>query len=206
MTRVRIIFSLLLLAALMLAAGCESESAPASAPASPAATPTLAKMTPRYTATTPILPVETPRADPELVPESTLAKETESLSPGTVAPPANYHPEYIRMDATTYSVGEVVQFYLVNKGSEIKGCDYAHPPYTIFLRLPDDTRRVIASGDPARSCLTVISEGEIASSTGPFSLDTRKLTPGRYIIRFDCGNRVAREFVIMAHTPALGIK
>ena len=205
MTRIRIIFSLLLLlAVLLLAAGCESESAPASAPASPTATHTLVKITTRQATTIP--PVVITSAEPEPVPETILVKETESLSLGTVAPPANYHPEYIRMDATTYSVGEVVQFYLVNKGSEIKGCDYSHPPYTIYLHLPDDTRRVIASGDPTRSYLTVISDGEIASSTGPFSLDTRKLTPGRYIIRFDCGNNVAREFVIMAHTPALGIK
>jgi len=205
MTRIRIIFSLLLLiTALLLVAGCESASAPASGPASPTATHTLAKITTRHVTTT-IPPVEI-TSEPEPVPETTFAKETESLSPGTVAPPANYHPEYIRMDATTYSVGEVVQFYLVNKGSEIKGCDYAHPPYTVYLRLPDDTRRVIASGDPARSYLTVISGEEIASSTGPFNLDTRKLTPGRYIIRFDCGNNVAREFMIMAHTRATGLE
>jgi hypothetical protein len=205
MTRIRIIFSLFFLAAMLFAAGCESESAPAPAPASPTVTHTLVKITPRHTATTTIPLVETTGAEPEPVPETTLAKETEPLSSGTVAPPANYHPEYIRMDATTYSVGEVVQFYLVNKGSEIKGCDYAHPPYTVYLRFPDDTRRVIASGDPGRSYLTVISGEEIASSTGPFNLDTRKLTPGRYIIRFDCGNNVAREFVIMAHTPATGL-
>jgi hypothetical protein len=205
MTRIRIIFSLIFLAALLLAAGCESESAPASAPASPTATPALAKITTRHTATT-IPAVVTSGTEPEPVPEPTLAKETESLSPGTVTPPANYHPEYIRMDATTYSVGEVVQFYLVNKGSEIKGCDYTHPPYTVYLRMPDNTRRAIASGNPARSYLTVISEEEIASSTGPFSLDTSKLTQGRYIIRFDCGNNVAREFMIMAHTPAGGLE
>jgi len=205
MTRIRIIFSLIFLAILLLAAGCESESAPASAPASLTTTHTLAKITTRHTATTTIPPVETTVSEPEPVPETILSKETESLSPGTVTPPANNHPEYIRMDATTYSVGEIVQFYLVNKGSEIKGCDYNHPPYTVYLRLPDDSRRAIASGNPARSYLTVISEEEIASSTGPFSLDTSKLTQGRYIIRFDCGNNVAREFVIMAHTPASGL-
>jgi hypothetical protein len=194
-----------MLAVLLFTAGCESESAPASAPAGPAATHTLSKIPTRHVTTT-IPTVVTTGTEPEPVPETTRAKETESLSPGTVAPPANNHPEYIRMDATTYSVGEVVQFYLVNKGSEIKGCDYAHPPYTVYLRLPDDSRRTIASGNPARSYLTVISEGEIASSTGPFSLDTSKLTPGRYIIRFDCGNNVAREFMIMAHTPAGGLE
>ena len=105
------------------------------------------------------------------------------------------------MDATTYSVGEVVQFYLVNKGPEISGCDYAHPAYTVYHLSPTGTRLPIATYDPARRYMTVISDPN--SATGPFSLDTRKLSPGRYLIRFDCGNNVAREFVIMSRADAI---
>jgi len=49
--------------------------------------------------------------------------------------------------------------------------------------------------------MTVISDPN--SATGPFSLDTRKLSPGRYLIRFDCGNNVTREFVIMSRAEAI---
>jgi hypothetical protein len=98
------------------------------------------------------------------------------------------------MDATTYSVGEVVQFFLVNKGSEIKGCDYAHPAYTIYSLSPDGSRLPVSASDPIRAYRTVMSEGEPASATGPFSLDTGKISPGKYLIRFDCGNNVGREF------------
>lgn len=119
----------------------------------------------------------------------------------TIVVSGNYHQEYIRMDATTYSVGEVVQFFLVNKGPEISGCDYSHPAYTVYHLSPTGTRLPIAASDPARSYMTVISDPN--SATGPFSLDTRKLSPGRYLIRFDCGNNVAREFVIMSRAEAI---
>jgi len=138
--------------------------------------------------------------EPEPVPEVTIGEPV--LTPAaTIVVSGNYHQEYIRMDATTYSVGEVVQFYLVNKGPEISGCDYAHPAYTVYHLSPTGTRLPIATYDPARSYMTVISDPN--SATGPFSLDTRKLSPGRYLIRFDCGNNVAREFVIMSRTDAM---
>jgi hypothetical protein len=100
------------------------------------------------------------------------------------------------MDAIVYTVGEVVQFYLVNKGPDIHGCDYSHPAYTIFHLSPDGTRLKVSSYDPNRSYNMVISGDEPGSATGPFSLDTRRLVPGRYLIRFDCGNNVSRDFVI----------
>ena len=195
---------LILLAVLVLVAGCESESVPASAPATPTATHTLAKITTRHTTTT-IPPVVTTDTEPELVPETTMAEETESGPAATATQPVNNHPEYIRMSSTVYTAGEVVEFYLVNRGSEIKGCDYSRPAYTIYQLFPDGTRRKVSGSDPGRSYRVVISGGEPASSTGPFTFNSAGLVPGRFLIRFDCGNNVAREFVIMAHTPANGI-
>jgi hypothetical protein len=205
MTQLRtILFLLLMLAVLLLAAGCESDSPQDSAPASPTVTKTLTKIPTRHVTTTnPLL--ETTTTEQETVRVTDTIQETESPVSATVAPPANYHPEYIRMDATTYTVGDIVQFYLVNKGTEIKGCNYAHPAYTVYHLSPDGTRMVVASSDPKLSFFTIISEDEIATSTGPFNLDTRKWTPGRYLIRFDCGNNVAREFVIMEKSLAKGL-
>ncbi|MDD1681944.1 MAG: hypothetical protein LUQ35_10055, partial [Methanoregula sp.] len=189
---------MLLLTMLLLVAGCESQNP---APAAPAGTtvPALNTLPPRTIATT-LPPAVTTSMEPEPVPEVTIGEPV--LTPAaTIVVSGNYHQEYIRMDATTYSVGEVVQFYLVNKGPEISGCDYAHPAYTVYHLSPTGTRLPIATYDPARSYMTVISDPN--SATGPFSLDTRKLSPGRYLIRFDCGNHVAREFVIRSRTDAM---
>jgi hypothetical protein len=194
---------LFVLAVLLLAAGCESESPQDAAPTSPIITKTLAKIPTRHMTTIP--PTETTANEPEPVQSADTIQETETPVSATVAPPANYHPEYIRMDSTTYTVGDIVQFYLVNRGTEIKGCNYAHPAYTVYHLSPDGTRLVVASSDPKISFFTIIAEGEIASSTGPFNLVTNKWAPGRYLIRFDCGNNVAREFVVMEKSLASGL-
>lgn len=189
---------MLFLTAFLLAAGCESQNP---APAAPADTTVTTQNTlPPRTISTTNPPLVTTSREPEPSPEVTT--EVQVLTPdATIVVSGNYHQEYIRMDATTYSVGEVVQFFLVNKGPEISGCDYSHPAYTVYHLSPTGTRLPIAASDPARSYMTVISDPN--SATGPFSLDTRKLSPGRYLIRFDCGNNVAREFVIMSRAEAI---
>jgi hypothetical protein len=194
MTPFRTTFALLLvIAVLLLAAGCTSQSPATPATASPAATnPPVVPSTRPVTISTPVVTLTT---EPITIPVTTITKETESVSQNTVAPVSTYHPEYIKMDATVYTPGEVVEFYLVNKGAEIKGCDYAHPTYTIYHLSPDGTRLEIAKNDPIRAYRTVMT-ADPASATGPFSLDTGKLSPGRYLIRFDCGNNVSRDFVI----------
>jgi hypothetical protein len=198
MISVRPILTLLLtLAILLLAAGCTSQPQTPAAPPSVTAADTLTPLTSQEVITT-IPPTVNITAEPTPVPFTTTGRKTESSPAVTVDLSASYHPEYIRMDATTYSVGEVVQFYLVNKGSEIKGCDYAHPSYTIYSLSPNGSRLPVSTSDPIRAYRTVMSEGEPASATGPFSFDTGKISPGRYLIRYDCGNNVAREFEIMA--------
>jgi hypothetical protein len=197
MTSFRPILTLLLaLAVLLLAAGCTSQPQTPAVPASTTAAVTLTVITPQEVITT-IPTVVNTTTEPEPVPVTTTSQKPESSPSVTVDISANYYPEYIRMDATTYSVGEVVEFYLVNKGSEIKGCDYAHPAYTIYSLSPDGSRTPVSASDPARAYRTIMSVGEPASATGPFSLDTSKLSAGRYLIRFDCGKNVAREFEIM---------
>ena len=194
-----ILVILFALAILLLAAGCTSQPQAPAAPASTTAADMLTPITPQEEITT-IPPAVTIPTEPEPVPVVTTSQKPESIPAVTVNLSANSHPEYIRMDATAYSVGEVVQFYLVNKGSEINGCDYAHPAYTIYSLSPDGSRLPVSASDPIRAYRTVMSGSEPASATGPFSLDTAKLSPGTYLIRFDCGNNVAREFEIMTRT------
>jgi hypothetical protein len=188
-----------MLAALLLAAGCTSQENSDTA-ASATAAKTLSTMPARHITPT-TFPLVTISTEPDTVPVTATIEESESGSESIVAQPGNYHPEYIRMDATLYKAGEVVEFYLVNKGPEITGCSYTHPTYTIYRLFRDGTREKISSEDPNRSYLTVISKDEIASSTGPFTLGTASLIPGRYLIRFDCGNNVAREFILYAKSP-----
>lgn len=188
-----------LLAGLAFSAGCASEEA--AQPAAPALTPlpTPHKTVIPRTMVTTVSPVETP-AEPAPVPEETTSQPAADPSPAIVVS-GNYHQEYIRLDATSYSLGEVVQFYLVNKGPEIDGCDFAHPPYTVYHLSPTGVRLPVATGDPSRSYMTVMTDPD--SATGPFSLNTGKLSAGRYLIRFDCGRNVAREFVIMSRVQVI---
>jgi hypothetical protein len=190
---------LLILAALLLAAGCASQENSDTAASAPA-TKTLSTIPTRSVPLT-TLPVVTRSTEPDTVPDTPAIEESESLSESVIAQPGNSHPEYIRMDATIYKAGDVVEFYLVNRGPEITGCSYTHPTYTIYRLFRDGTREKVSSEDPDRSYLTVISGDEIASSTGPFTISTASLIPGRYLIRFDCGNNVAREFILYAKSP-----
>jgi hypothetical protein len=190
---------LLVLAALLLAAGCTSPEN-SDAAAGTTATNTLSTISTRQV--TPTFTPEITLTEPEPVPVTPTNTETKSSAGITIAQSGNYHSEYIKMDATLYKAGEVVQFYLVNKGPEITGCSFTHPAYTVYRELQDGTRQKIASDDPSRSYPMVIAKEEVASSTGPFTLDTARLIPGRYLIRFDCGNNVAREFILYAKSPA----
>jgi len=189
---------MLLLTALLMVAGCTSESGTPAAPTGTTSITTL-KTVPARSVTTTIPPAVTMSAEPEPVFEVTTQEPVAAvtISSMTNALSTNYHPDYITMDATVYKVGEVVLFYLVNRGPEIRGCDYSHPAYSVYHLSPDGTRLMVSTHDPNRSYTTVMS-GDPGSSTGPFSLDTGRLSPGRYLIRFDCGNNVGREFVLLA--------
>jgi hypothetical protein len=192
-----VVVLMFLLTTLLLVAGCESEDQTAAVPSTTTPAPIKTIATRHVTTTIP-----TTEITPEPEPVTEIPTEEPAItSEPTIAVSGNYHQEYIKMDSTTYAVGEVVQFYLVNKGHEIAGCNYAHPPYTVYHLSPAGIRLPVATGDPARSYMTVISDPD--SATGPFSLDTHKLSAGRYIIRFDCGNNVSREFVIMSRAEVI---
>ena len=138
---------MLFLTAFLLAAGCESQNP---APATPADTTVTTQNTlPPRTISTTNPPVVTTSREPEPSPEVTT--EVQVLTPdATIVVSGNYHQEYIRMDATTYSVGEGVQFFLVNKGPEISGCDYARPIPCITSPQPAPASRSPHLTRPAR--------------------------------------------------------
>jgi len=182
-----------ILALLLLAAGCETT--PDTAMPSGTTPVTITTKIQVQSQTTKIPPVTFGTADTEPVAEITALQETSAAE--TSRQPASYHPEYIRMDAETYNAGDVVQFYLVNRGAEIKGCDYAQPAFTIYQIFPDGTRRKVSGNIPGIS-YQVVMTGDPGTATGPLTFNTAGMVPGRYLIRFDCGNNVAKEFVIYA--------
>ena len=184
---------LFVLALLLLAAGCESPPDTAALPGTTPST-TATKIPVRHvTTTTPLPTIITGESEP--VTEITALPETSAA--GTSRQSASYLPEYIRMDAETYNAGDIVQFYLVNRGAGITGCDYARPAFTIYQIFPDGTRRKVSGNIPGISYRAVMT-GDPGSATGPLSFNTAGMVPGRYLIRFDCGSNVAREFVIYA--------
>jgi hypothetical protein len=196
---------ILLLTVLVFTAGCESDDTGSSdAPSTPTLPTPVKTVTIRHTTATVPPTIFTMEPEPEMEPEETT-QEPAGIPDETLAVSGNYHQEYIRMDATSYSVGEIVRFYLVNKGPEIDGCDYTHPPYTVYHLSPTGTRFEVSKSDPARFSTTTIVGDEPGTATGPFSIDTQRLSAGRYIIRFDCGNNVSREFVLKARSLAAGL-
>lgn len=177
MTPFRIILALLVLAALLLAAGCVTQpvtTAPATGDLTPVSTPSGTQEEPLAEKTTikPIVVV------------------TKTVTP---TPTENKHPDYIKLDAEVYKAGEVVVFQLINRGTGTIRCTTSEPGYTISLLAGNRSSFVVASGG---GTLQKITELPPSTSTRRYTLNTVNLTPGMYLVEFDCDTGFAREFVI----------
>jgi len=105
------------------------------------------------------------------------------------------HPDYIKMESDVYNQGEVIEFYVVNEGSESLLCDYI-PTFGVSQRMDDGSWRLLPeSSQTASGGLRDWKPGEVSRT---FRFATTGWMPGRYRIVFDCG--IMREFEIWSVT------
>lgn len=187
---------LFVLAVVLLTAACESP-ADNPAPVSDTTMPPFQVKVPVSHVTSTIPPATGITEKTDAIPEIPATGITDTFAAGTSIPPASNHPEYIRMDADFYNAGDIVEFYLVNRGDEIKGCDHAQPAFSVYQIFQDGTRRKVAGNIPGIIYRATMTD-EPSTATGPLTFNSAGMLPGRYLIRFDCGDNVAREFVIYA--------
>lgn len=124
---------------------------------------------------------------------SPVVLDTNSTNPGTYTQPGNpVHPDFIKMDSTVYNQGEVIEFYLVNEGTETLTCNNTPPTFSIFRQTENKSWEIQSEFEETRSPLiSYLAPGE---STRAQRITTTSLLPGRYMIVCDCG--VSREFEI----------
>jgi hypothetical protein len=166
MTRVHTtLIPLFLLIAVLMAAGCITTQTPDN----------LTTKNPTSIITTPVTP------------------ESRAFYKVTIAQPDDSaHPDYIIMDSDVYNQGEVVEFYVVNKGTDTLTCANNPPSYFIFFRNENGTWEYLPEvGPPMLPQILYLKPGVTLPARRFVTTGWR---PGRYRIVFDCGIR--REFEI----------
>lgn len=159
------VIPMFLLVAVLMAAGCISTQTPDN----------LTTEKPTSIITTPVTP------------------ESKVLYKVTIAQPNDTsHPDYIIMDSDVYNQGEVIEFYVVNKGTDTLTCANVPSSYRIFSQNENGTWDYLPEvGPPMLPKISYLKPGE----TLPVKrFVTTGWMPGRYRIVFECG--IMREFEI----------
>jgi hypothetical protein len=100
--------------------------------------------------------------------------------------------DYIKMDADVYNVGEIVEFYMVNQGSEPLPC--YNSPITFRVYRHNENNTWDLQPEPQETVTDYLVYMKPGEKTRVFRLITTNWTPGRYKIASVC--RVSREFEI----------
>ncbi|AGB02631.1 hypothetical protein Metfor_1601 [Methanoregula formicica SMSP] len=131
------------------------------------------------------------------VPITTATPESKALYKVTIAQPNDTtHPDYIIMDSDIYNQGEVVEFYVVNKGTDTLTCTNNRASYLIIFQNENGTWEYLPEvGPPMLPKISYLKPGE---TLPPRRFVTTGWIPGRYRIVFDCG--IMREFEIRSVT------
>ncbi len=133
---------------------------------------------------------------PSQVPDSPT-KDKSLMFDGVKIPQAEgVNPDYIRMSSDIYIQGEVIEFNIVNGGSESLMCRHTLPPYSLY-RQTGSWEPVIKPTGTQTSWGSELKPGD---STQVQQLSTAYLTPGHYKLATGCG--VSREFEIRAVSGA----
>lgn len=112
----------------------------------------------------------------------------------TISQPEGIHPDYIKMESDVYNQGEIIDFYVVNEGSESLACWRTIPSKNFHLYRQIGTWE--SQSEPTGTHTDYGYYLEPGESTPVQQLSTDDLTPGHYKIVTDCG--VSREFEIRA--------
>ena len=138
--------------------------------------------------TKPVLDNQTGTFTSPTVPPTT--QPSEALYKVTIAQQNNTHVDFIKMDSDVYNQGEVIEFYVVNEGTETLTCANSPPSYRIYHQIEDKSWEIQTGVSETMSPL--ISYFKPGETTRVRRLITTDWTAGRYRIVFDCG--ISREF------------
>jgi hypothetical protein len=129
-------------------------------------------------------------------PTQTLISPTKEKSVSfymvTIPQPEGIHPDYIKMDSDVYNQGEVIEFSVINEGSETLACWSTIPYFHIYRQIGTWELQPEYTGFKA-SYEFYLQPGE---STPSRQFSTADRPPGHYKIVTECG--VSREFEIRA--------
>ena len=120
---------------------------------------------------------------------SPTTQPSKALYKVTIVQPNSTHPEFIKMDADVYNQGEVIEFYLINEGSEKLACANTPPSFGIYHQLNYSWEFLTEQVETVAPGFSHLEPGE---STRVRRIITTTWTPGRYKIVSDCG--ISREF------------
>jgi hypothetical protein len=138
--------------------------------------------------TKPVLDNQTVTFTSPTVPPPT--QPSEALYKVTIAQPDYTHADYIKMDSDVYNQGEVIEFYVINEGTETLTCANSPPSYRIYHQIEDNSWEIQRGfGETMSPLISYFKPGE---KTRVRRLITTDWLPGRYRIVFDCG--ISREF------------
>jgi hypothetical protein len=126
------------------------------------------------------------------VPAIPTIQESKPLYKVTIAQSNGSHPEFIKMDADEYNKGEIVEFFVMNEGSDTLVCANIQKSYSILSQNNDRSWNVLP--EPAETVSPLISYMKPGEKSRTFRFSTADWTPGKYMIHFDCG--VSREFTL----------
>lgn len=125
------------------------------------------------------------------------------ITPGTqmtVIPKTPLPFDAIRLDARTYNVGEVVEFYVVDAGPGKGGCTDHPCSYRIARLVKNESWQVMRL--PVVTMMPFGDSVYYDESCQPMHLATTGWIPGRYRIQYRCG--LSEEFVVR-EIPEVGV-
>ena len=141
--------------------------------------------------TKPVLDNQTSNTTSPIASQTT--QPSKALYKVTIMQTNNRHAEFIKMDSDIYNKGEIIEFYLVNEGSETLTCYSIPLSFQIYRQIKNNSWDFAPGTVQTKiDYVTYLKPGE---SLGIRRLITTDWIPGRYKIVSDCDG-VSREFIL----------
>jgi len=121
--------------------------------------------------------------------QTTVSLQSKASYKVTIAQQNDSHADFIKMDSDVYSQGEIIEYYLINEGSETLTCAGTPPTFMIYRQNNNSWEIPPELSVTVTDLTSYLKSGE---STRMKRLITTDWRPGRYKIVSDCG--IWREF------------
>lgn len=111
-------------------------------------------------------------------------EQSKALYKTTIAQPDGSHAEFIKMESDVYNQGEVVEFYVVNEGSDSLSC-WIPNSYQIYRKDPEGSWELQVT--PVKTFISRGYDLKPGELTPVQTINTDDKDPGLYKIVSDCG-------------------